>query len=130
MQPDLDAVFLQVPSRACQPRRGLFEQIRRLVQAQVDVRHLVVDRPGDRALERQLLVDVDANAVFHEEIFFFPRRRGALTAIKASASSVAESGRVTKIRPLPCEMVSDWRSAVSNSGPSTRPSTIGAAGQS
>ena len=53
-----------------------------------------------------------------------------MTAMSASASSVAESGRVTKIRPLPCEMVSDWRSAVSNRGPSTRPRIIGAIDQS
>ena len=49
---------------------------------------------------------------------------------RASASSTAEIGRVTKIAPLPCESVSDWRSEFSKIGPSTRPRIIGAADQS
>ena len=57
-------------------------------------------------------------------------RVGAVTAMSASASSTAEIGRVTKMAPLPCDSVSDWRSEFSKIGPSTRPRIIGAADQS
>src|SRR6202008_3679725 len=105
------------------------QQIRRLVQAKIDIRHLVLDLPRDCALERELLVDVDADAVSHEASFFL-NSKGAMTAASAHASSTAAIGRVTKIRPLPCDRVSDWRSEFSKIGPSTRPRIIGAADQS
>ncbi len=58
------------------------------------------------------------------------RATGVSTASNAPKTKIAEIGRVTKIEKLPCDMVIDWRSVVSNIGPRTSPSTAGAIGQS
>ena len=63
MQAEPDVRLFEFPTGGARALLLSLQQFRRLIEAQIDERHLVLHRPFDGLLERQLLVDVDADAV-------------------------------------------------------------------
>ena len=59
MQTEPGPGFLEPAARFLEPRRVLLQELGSLVEAKVDVRDLLLERPVERGFERKLLVDVD-----------------------------------------------------------------------